>query len=421
MRLTAKKVAKLLKRPGRYGDGRGLVLEVVSPTNASWLLRYQRGGRERWHGLGPAADFTLAEARLRARAARQLLHDGVDPIDRKRAMRAQQAAEAARAVTFGEAATDYYRTHSPTWKHPKHAAQWRASILGLTLGGRSAAGDYCRRLRPLPVASIDTPIVLSVLKPLWLDKPTTMDRVRGRIVNVLDYAKAAGYRQGDNPAAWDIIGKVLPPRARVSAVKHFNAVDYREVPPFMAALREREGTAARALEFAILAAARTGEVLGARWHEIDFNDALWTLSPERMKAGKPHRVPLAPEAIELLRALYREGDSGADGFLFIGSQPGQPLSEAALRAVMRRMGKREVPHGFRSSFSDWAHERTGHANHAIELSLAHSIGAESEKAYRRGDMLEKRRKLMEQWAAYCMSPPAMQTAESKVVPMGRGR
>jgi integrase len=417
-KLTAKRVAKLLKRPGRYGDGRGLTLEVVSPTNASWMLRYQRQGRERWHGLGPAADFSLAEARIRARAARQLLHDGIDPIERKRTMRAQQAAAAARAVTFGECAEAYYRAHSPGWKHQNHVAQWRATILGLTLAGRPVAHDYCKLLRPLPVAQIDTPLILQVLKPLWHDRPETLSRVRARIASVLDYAKAAGYRQGDNVAGWNIVGKLLPARGKIAAVNHFEAVDYREVPAFVAALRKREGTAARALEFLIYTATRSAEVREATWREIDFDNATWTIPAERMKADKDHRVPLAPEALELLRGLYREGDSD-DGLVFLASQPGKPLSATALARVMRRMGRTEVPHGFRSSFSDWAHETTGYSNHAIELSLSHTIGTAVEKAYRRGDMFEKRRKLMEQWVRYCMSPPTAEKA-GKVIAM-RGR
>jgi integrase len=416
VKLTAKKVGKLSKRPGRYGDGRGLVLEVVSPTNASWLLRYQRHGRERWHGLGPVADFTLAEARLRARAARQLLHDGIDPIDHKRAVRAQQAAAAARAVTFGEV-TGYYRTHAPTWKHEKHVAQWRASILGLTLAGKPTAHDYCKALRVLPVARIDTPIILQVLRPLWHDKPETMSRVRARIATVLDYAKAAGYRQGDNPAAWEVIGKLLPARDKVAPVEHFAAVDYREVPAFMAELRQRQGTAARALEFLIFTAARTAEVLQATQDEIKFAEKLWVVPPHRMKGGREHRVPLAPEVLDLLARLLRE--AGGD-FLFIGPQPGKPLSDSALVAVMRRMGRSETAHGFRSAFSDWAHERTGHSNHAIELSLAHSVGSAVEKSYRRGDMFEKRRRLMADWARFCCSP-AVQKTGAKIVPMGRGR
>jgi integrase len=418
VKLTAKKVSKLLKQPGRYGDGHGLVLEVTSPTNASWLLRYQRHGRERWHGLGPVHTFSLQEARERARRARQLLHDGIDPVDQKRAIKAQQVAEAARVVTFGEAATDYFRAHSPSWSHPKHVSQWRASVLGLTANGAPAEGDYCKILRALPVQSIDTPLILSVLKPFWHNKPETLSRVRARIASVLDFAKAAGYRTGDNPAAWDIIGKLLPARGKIAPVNHYGAVDYREVPAFVAELRKREGTAAQALLFLVYVACRTTEALHATWREINFDDAMWVIPASRMKAGKEHKVPLAPEVLALLRGLYREGDSD-DGLVFIGAQPGKPLSPPAMASVMKRMGFSAVPHGFRSSFSDWAHERTGHSNHAIEISLAHSVGSETEKAYRRGEMLEKRRRLLADWARYCSTPIAEKSGKV-VVPM-RGR
>ncbi|MBV8111760.1 MAG: integrase arm-type DNA-binding domain-containing protein, partial [Hyphomicrobiales bacterium] len=420
MKLTAKKVAKLLKQPGRYGAGRGLVLQVVSPTNASWLLRYQRLGRERWMGLGPAADFTLTEAKERARAARQMIRSGIDPIDAKRAAKAAEIAAKARAVTFGECATDYFRAHSPGWGHPKHVAQWRASVLGLTMSGKPATGDYCRVLRPLPVAQIDTPIVLRMLKPVWHDRPESASRVRARVAAVLDYAKAAGYRSGDNPASWDIIGKLLPSRSKLTAVSHFKAVPYAGIPAFVAELRKREGTAARCLEFLTYVASRSTEAREATWGEINFDEKLWRIPARRMKGGKEHVVPLAPEAIELLRGLPREGDGG-DALVFIGAAPGKPLSDLALVRVMRGMGYSAVPHGLRSSFSDWSHEQTAHSNHAIELSLAHSIGAATEKAYRRGDMLMKRRKLMEAWARYCMSPPAAAQEPGKVVPMGRGR
>jgi integrase len=281
--------------------------------------------------------------------------------------------------------------------------------------GKPATGDYCKTLRQLPVQSIDTPVILSVLRPSWHERAETLGRVRARIASVLDYAKAAGYRQGDNPAAWDVIGKLLPSRSKIDKVEHFEAVDYHAVPAFVAELCKREGMAARALEFLIYTAARTTEVLQATWSEIDVDKALWVIPAERMKADKEHRVPLAPQVLDLLARLPRE--AGND-FLFLSPQTGKPWSATALRAVMRRMGRAEVPHGLRSSFSDWAHERTGHSNHTIELSLAHSIGAAAEKAYRRGDMIEKRRKLMEQWAKHCTSPPVVQTG--KVVPM-RGR
>jgi integrase len=422
MGLTAKRVAKLLRKgePGRHLDARGLYLVVNSPTNAYWEKRYQFDGREHHHGLGSARVFSLVEARQRSRRASQLIADGVNPLVAKREAKAARLVAAARDVTFGEVAADYFRNHAPTWKHLKHAAQWRSSVLGLTLSGKPAEGDYCRALRSLPVAQIDTPVVLSVLKPHWLDKVETMARVRARIEAVLDAAKAAGYRRGDNPAAWAVIGEVLPGRDRVAKVEHHAALPYGELPAFMAELRKREGVAARALEFLILTAARSTEVREATWREIDPDGALWEIPAERMKAERPHKVPLVPAAIELLHGLYREGDDD-DGFLFIGPQPGKPLSEAALRAVMRRMGRTEVPHGFRSGFSDWAHERTAHSNHAIELSLAHAVGSEVERSYRRSTLFEKRRKLMEQWAAYCTSPPVVRAAGGKIVPLGRGR
>jgi integrase len=416
MSLTSKRVLKLLRQgePGRHLDARGLYLVVASRTNAHWEKRYQLDGREHYHGLGSAFVFGLAAARERARRAGELLADGVDPLVRKREAKAERIAAAVRTVTFGEVAQDYFRAQSPAWKHAKHISQWRSSVLGATPTG-PARPDYCRSLRPLPVAQVDTPIVLNVLKPFWNEKTESMSRLRARIASVLDYAKAAGYRSGDNPASWDVIGKLLPARGKLATVNHFAAVDYREVPNFVQQLREREGTAARALEFLIYTAARSAEVREATWGEIDFNAKVWRISAERMKASRPHVVPLAPEVLELLRGLYREGD-GDDGLVFLGSQPGRPLTDLALMKLMRRMGHSATVHGFRSSFSDWSHERTGHSNHAIEISLAHSIGAAAEKAYRRGDMLEKRRKLMEQWAAYCTSPPvAAQRTGANVV------
>jgi integrase len=405
--LTSKRVAKLLRQgePGRHLDARGLYLVVVSRTNAHWERRYQLDGREHYHGLGSAFVFGLAAARERSRRASELLADGVDPLVQKREAKAERIAAATKAITFGEVATDYFRAHSPGWKHLKHVAQWRSSVLGLTFTGKPAKPDYCRALRARPVAQVDTPIVLSVLKPFWHTQPETMSRVRARIAAVLDYAKAAGYRSGDNPASWDVIGKLLPARGKLVPVNHFAAVDYRELPAFVAELRKREGIATQCLLFLILTAARSAEAREATWREINLDGALWEIPAERMKAERPHKVPLAPAVLELLRGLYREDDSD-DGLLFLSSLSGRPLSDLSLVKLMRRMGRTEVPHGFRSSFSDWCHERTGYSSHAIELSLAHSIGSAAEKSYRRGSMLEKRRKLMEAWAAYCTSPPA---------------
>jgi len=417
MALTAKRVTKLLRRgePGRFLDARGLYLVVDSRTAAHWERRYQLDGREHYHGLGSAFVFGLAAARERSRRDSELLADGIDPLVQKRQAKAERLAAAAKAVTFGECAADYFRVHSRDWKHHKHVAQWRATVLGQTMTGKPAEPDYCKTLRPLPVATIDTPVILSVLKPIWEHKPETMMRLRSRIASVLDRAKASGYRSGDNPADVTVIGELLPVSGKVN---HFAAIGYREIPAFVQQLREREGTAARAIEFLIYTAARSAEARGATWGEISFDEALWTIPAGRMKADKEHRVPLAPEAIELLRGLYREG--GDNGFVFLGQQPGRPLTDLALMRVMRAMGRTEVVHGFRSSFSTWANESTGYSNHAIEISLAHSVGSEVERAYRRGDLFEKRRQLMEQWAKYCTSPPVVQT-DSKVVSMGRGR
>jgi integrase len=416
MPLTQKRVAKLLRQgaPGRHLDARGLYLVIASRNNAHWERRYQLDGKEHYHGLGSAFVFGLAAARERSRRTSELLADGVDPLVRKRAAKAERMAAAAAAVTFGQVAQDYFDAHSPSWKHRKHIQQWRASVLGLTMNGASAEGDYCKILRPLPVATIDTPIILQVLKAHWHDKPETMSRVRARIASVLDYAKAARYRAGDNSASWDIIGKLLPARGKLMGVDHFEAVDYREIPSFMAALRAQEGVAARCLEFTALVVARSSEAREAVWSEINWDDALWEIPAERMKSARSHKVPLAPEAIALLRGLPRE--EGND-LVFLGRRPGEPLSDLALMTLMRKMGRSETVHGLRSSFSDWAHERTGHSSHTIELSLAHAVGTEVERSYRRGDMFEKRHQLMAQWAKYCTSPPVVQTAEGKIVPM----
>jgi integrase len=404
MALTSKRVAKLLRRgePRRHLDGRGLYLVINSPTSAYWEKRYQFLGRERHHGLGSARTFSLVEARERNRRASQLIADGRDPLVVKRESKAQQIVDAAKTITFGEVALQYFQAHAPTWRHPKHIAQWRASVLGLTPTG-PAKPDYCKSLRVLPITAIDTPLILHVLRPLWQDKPETMSRVRARIAAVLDFGKAAGYRSGDNPAAQSVIGKLLPGRGKV---EHYAAIDYRDLPGFVQQLREHEGTAARALEFLIHTAARSSEVRMAVWNEISFDEALWVIPANKMKAGKEHRVPLAPEAIELLRGLPREGD-GADGLVFLGLQPGSGLSSMALAAVLRRMGHGHVTvHGFRSSFRDWAAECTNYPNHVVEMALAHAVGNAVEAAYRRGDLLVKRRHLAEAWAKYCTSPPA---------------
>jgi integrase len=421
MSLTSKRVAKLLRRgePDRHLDQHGLYLVIESRSNAHWERRFMLDGRDRYHGLGSAFAFSLAEARVRNRRVSQMLADKIDPIAAKRAAKAERIAEKARTISFGEVALDYFRAHSPSWGHPKHVAQWTSSVLGKTANGAPAKGDYCRVLRPLSVAQIDTPLILSVLKPHWHAKPETLSRVRARIASVLDYATAAGLRVGDNPAAWNIVGRLLPARGKIDKVAHFAAINYREIPFFVQQLREREGTAARAIEFLIYTAVRSTEAREARWGEIDFDEKVWRIPRERMKAAREHVVPLAPEVIELLQGLLRE--EGGD-LVFLGSQPGKALTDLSLMSLMRRMGRAETVHGFRSSFSDWAHETTSYPDNVIEMSLAHLVGSEVTRAYHRKDLLEKRRRLMVDWARFCSSPPPAAAQESgKVVPIRRSK
>jgi integrase len=402
MALTAKQVATLAE-PGRYGDGRGLYLQVTSAGVRSWLLRYERGGRERAMGLGPVDDFTLAEARDRARKARQLLKDGIDPIDARKQERARSASEAALAsastVTFRECAEQYFAFHSRKWKNAKHAAQFLSTLKMYAYP----------MLGKVPVGAIDKTLVLKAIDQFGTRKPR-LPAVRGRIEAVLDFAKTRGYRTGENPAAWDgNLIHALPARAAIAKVDHHAALPYPELPTFTAQLDTREGMAARALEFAIMTAARTGEVIGARWSEIDLDAKVWTVRAERMKAKKEHRVPLTTRAIEILKALPRESD-----FVFPGGRKGVSISNMAMAQLLKRMARVDITvHGFRSTFRDWAAERTNYPNHIVEMALAHVIGDKVEAAYRRGDLFDKRRKLMEAWEAYCTAPQL----DAKVTPI----
>jgi integrase len=409
MNLTAKRVARLLKKkPGRHHDGHGLHLQITSPTNASWLLRYQRHGKEHWLGLGPVHTVSLADARVRAKAARLQLLDNIDPLEAKHAAKAAAKLTAARKLSFREAAEQYHKQHRKGWSIA-HAKQWSRS---LEVFAYPVIGS-------MDVDDITTPDVLRVIEPLWQTRTVTADRVRNRIESIIDWAVVRGHRQaGTNPARWrGHLDEVLVAVKEVAEVQHHAALDYAEVPAFMAELRIQKGIAATALQFTVLTAARAGEVLGAKWDEIDLNKRVWVIPAERMKAGKEHKVPLAPQAIELLRALPREDDNP---FVFIGARSGAGLSGMALHRVLKRSGHDGVTvHGFRSSFSDWAHERTAHANHAIELALAHSIGTEAEKAYGRGNMIAKRVKLAADWAKFATSKPVAKA--DNVVPIRGAR
>jgi integrase len=359
-------------------------------------LRYELNGQpERWMGLGSATIFSLAEARARARAARQQLADGVDPLQAKREARTAAKLAAAKKLTFRAAATRYAAQHEAKWTNAAYRAQFMSS---LQVYAFPLIGD-------LDVAMVDKAAVLRVLEPIWAAKTVTASRVRRRIEAVLNWAVMHDHRPpGANPARWrGHLDQALPGRRQLAPVAHHKALSYAELPAFMAELRAQQGNAARALEFTILTAARTGEVIGARWSEINLDSKVWTVPAARMKAGKEHRVPLAPATITLLRELPRERDNDR---VFIGPAAGGGFSDMAMARVLERMRRDATVHGFRSTFSDWAHERTAYANHAIEISLAHSVGNEVEKAYRRSDLFDKRRKLMEAWAKFAATPPA---------------
>jgi integrase len=385
-RLTALKVERTRGR-GMYADGGGLYLRVTPDGTKNWVYRYMLDGRPRWMGLGPLALYGLQEARAKALEARRLRHEGIDPIETRRAQRAKARLDAAKAITFRECADNYVRAHRAAWRNSKHAEP----IIGM-----------------LPVQSVDTALVLKVLEPIWIKKPETASRLRQRIEKILDYAKVRGYREGENPARWrGHLDKLLPPISKVRKVEHHAALPYTALPAFLTSLREQEGMAARALEFAILTAARTSEVLGARWSEIDQNAKVWTIPAGRMKAGKEHRVPLSDRALAILKAAKPANEIAeiSQQFVFIGGKPGLPLSNMAFLMLLRRMKRDDLTaHGFRSTFRDWCAERTNFPSEVAEMALAHTVGDKVEAAYRRGDMFDRRRGLMQQWAGFCMTP-----------------
>ena len=379
-------------KPGRHADGAGLYLLVKDTGARSWVFRYMLRGKAFDMGLGPAGPggTSLADARDKVADLRRMLKAGVNPLEeeRRQAAEALAAAQAAKvaAVTFREAADGYIARNEASWRNAKHRAQWRSTLEQYAF---PVMGD-------LPVADIGTAHVLSVLEPIWAAKPETASRVRGRIETILDAAKARGYREGENPARWrGHIAQILPPRSRLKR-GHHKAMPYEAIPAFMERLREREAMAALALEFVILTATRTSEVLGATWDEVDLGKGIWTVPASRMKAGNEHRVPLSPRAIAILEAVKPLGTAS----LFPGEKGGK-LSTMAMAMLLRRMKLECTVHGFRSGFRDWAAECTSYAHEVCEMALAHVIGNKAEAAYRRGDLFEKRRRLMDDWAAYC--------------------
>lgn len=388
-RLSARKVQSL-NEPGRYGDGGGLYLLVRPGPEKRWVLLYRHGGKRREMGLGPLQTVSLARARELAAEARQVLAGGADPIEVRRAPPADAAP---RPTTFGDVATRYMADREPTWRNAVHRRQWRQTL-------EVQAANIWR----MPVADVDTEAVLGALRPLWHEKPETARRLRGRLERVLDAARVAGHRQGENPARWRGHLDVLLPKAPRLSRGHHPALPYAEMPAFLIKLRARPALAARALEFLILTAARSGEVRGMTWGEVDLDAALWTVPRERMKAKRAHRVPLSTAALDLLRAL----PSGEPSAIVFPHASGGPLSDMVLLMLLRRIGQPDLTaHGFRSSFRDWAAEETDHPREVIEAALAHLVGDETERAYRRGDALAKRRHLMADWAAFCGSVASM--------------
>jgi integrase len=393
-RLTALRVERLKSKPGMHHDGGGLYLQVT-PGGASWVLRYMLDGKAREMGLGPLALYGLADARAKALDARRLRHEGIDPIDHRRSQKTRKRLDAAKAIAFKQCAESYIAAHRPGWRNAKHADQWESTI-----------STYAEPvIGSLPVQAIDTALVLKVLEPIWTTKPETASRVRGRLENVLDWAKVRGYRDGENPARWrGHLDKLLPERGKVRKVQHHAALPYAELPAFMTALQAQEGLSARALEFAILTAARTGEVIGARLNEVSEPEKVWTVPGERMKAGKEHRVPLSARALAIVNGMDRQpdGEDTPGAFVFPGGKPGKPLSNMAFLMLLRRMKRDDLTaHGFRSTFRTWAAERTNFPREVIETALAHTIGSKVEVAYQRGDLFEKRRRLMEAWTEFC--------------------
>jgi integrase len=372
----------------------GLYLQV-SEAGRSWIFRFQLHKRRREMGLGSLADVSLAEARDRARAARKLRSAGRDPLEARKAERAAQRLADAKAVTFRAAAEAYIRAHEAAWRNAKHRWQW-----GKTLE------DYAYPvLGSQPVGAIDTPLVLKALEPIWHTKPETAARVRGRIETVLASATARGQRTGPNPAQWrNHLDQLLPRRSKLRKVRHRPALAYAELPAFMARLRALSSVSARALEFCILCASRSGEVVGLQWKELDLTAKVWTVPAERMKGGREHRVPLSNRAVAILKAMSK---ARVGPYVFPG-YGGGPLSGMALLMCMRRLQPGAVTvHGTaRSSFRDWAAETTPFPSEVVEMALAHLIANETEAAYRRGDLLEKRRELMQAWADYAAGKAA---------------
>lgn len=384
-KLTALKV-KNLNTKGRYGDGGGLYL-LVKPNGKSWVFRWRDKvtGKLRDKGLGPCWDVSLEQARAKAKEFRAMVRDGGDPIDDTRRAILERKLELAKRVTFAECSEKYIEAHKAGWRNGKHAKQWAATL-----------ATYGEPINALPVADIDTGLVLKCLEPEWATKTETMTRVRQRIEKVLDWAKVRGYREGENPARWKgHLDHILPKRSAVQKVEHRAALPYADMGAFMSELRQHEGLAAKCLELQILTATRPGEAAGAQWDEFDLDGAVWIIPAERMKTGHEHRIPLSPAAVELLKAIPQVNDN-----VFPGTK-NRPITTAAGMKLIKSMRTGLTAHGFRSTFRDWSGETTSYPREVIEASMAHRLKDKAEAAYFHGDMLARRADLMNDWADYC--------------------
>lgn len=409
-KLTALQVTKLTK-PGLYGDGGGLTLQITKAGVKSWLFRFMREGKAYGMGLGPTHTFSLAEARQKAMAARKLLADGLNPLTEKKERLLAAALVRARMMSFDQCAKAYIEAHKSSWKNAKHLDQWTNTL-----------ATYASPVfGQLPVAEVDTAFVVKCLAPIWQTKTETASRLRGRIESVLGWAATSGYRTGENPARWKgHLENLLANISKSSRTKNHPSLPWPRIGDFMAALKAREGNASRATAFTILTACRSGEVRGAQWSEFDFKEKVWTIPAKRMKAHREHQVPLSDAAFAVLASMPHSGE-----FVFPGTK-GQPLSDMSLTAVIRRMNSDEdkpvwvdatgegiTVHGFRSSFRMWAAETTAYPREVAEHALAHQLPDAVERAYQRGTQFAKRQALMAEWAAHCSS--AKKDAESHSV------
>lgn len=402
-RLKAIAVAQITS-PGLYSDGGGLYLQVTPAGVRSWLYRYMRNGKARGMGLGPLHTINLAKARVKAHECREQLLAGIDPLDAKKGAKQAQQIEDAKALSFRDCATSYHLAHKDGWKNVKHAEQW---VNTLSTYAYPVIGS-------LPIAAVDVGLVMKILEPIWKTKTETASRLRGRIESVIDWATARGYRTGENPARWKgHLDHLLMSKSSASKVVHHPALPYAELADFLVRVREQEGFAKDALEFLILTASRTSEVLNATWSELDLELAIWTIPGERMKAGREHRVPLSRRSREILekQQLFCQGEQRSaqeKQYIFPGRRAAQPLSNMALLQLLRRIDRNDLTvHGFRSTFRDWAGECTNHPREIAEAALAHTVKDKTEAAYARGDLFDKRRVLMTDWASFCMAskPP----------------